>query len=386
MNKKEISEIKKQFTPDRCCITRICGCYVDGEKNKKTELKEAFLSLSEEEAFKYFEIFKKTLSGTIGKNLINMEFPLEQEKEGGTQEFLLKLRGSKLQDPALLEEFYDKIIQFYDYGENYYIILIHAVYDIPGKSLDGSEMFDASEDVYEYLLCSICPVKLSKPGLSYHAEDNTFGERVRDWIVEMPDIGFLFPAFNDRSTDLHSILYYTKNAEELRASLVENLLGAILPLSAGGQKETFQTLIEETLGEERDYEVVKNIHENLYEMLEEKKDSPEPVTLDKTEVKKLFAHSGVTEEHLEDFDRNFEQATSSSSSEQPSFLATNIVNTRKFEIRTPDVVINVNPERSDLVETRIIDGRRCIVIGIDDHVEINGISVKAVAKNQNEIF
>ena len=386
MNKKEVSEIKKQFTPDNCAITRICGCYVDGEKNKKTQLKEAFLSLPEEEIFKYFELFRKTLSGTIGKNLLNMEFPLSAENAGGTQDFLLKLRASQLTDDALLDAFYDRIIESYDYGENYLILVIHAAYDIPGKSSDGSEMFDASDEVYEYLLCSICPVKLSKPGLSYHAEDNTFGERVRDWIVEMPDVGFLFPAFNDRSTDLHSILYYAKNAEELRASLVENLLGAILPLSAGGHKETFHTLIEETLGEERDYEVVKNIHENLYEMLEEKKDSPEPVTLDKTEVKKLFAHSGVTEEHLEDFDRNFEQATSSSSSEQPSFLATNIVNTRKFEIRTPDVVINVNPERSDLVETRIIDGRRCIVIGIDDHVEINGISVKAVAKNQNEIF
>ena len=136
MNKKEISEIKKQFSPNNCAITRICGCYVDGEKNKKTELKEAFLSLSEEEMFKYFEIFKKTLSGTIGKNLINMDFPLEQEKEGGTQEFLMKLRGSKLQDNAILEEFYDKIIENYDYGENYYIILIHAVYDIPGKSSD----------------------------------------------------------------------------------------------------------------------------------------------------------------------------------------------------------------------------------------------------------
>ena len=282
MNKKEVSEIKKQFTPDNCAITRICGCYVDGEKNKKTQLKEAFLSLPEEEIFKYFELFRKTLSGTIGKNLLNMEFPLSAENAGGTQDFLLKLRASQLTDDALLDAFYDRIIESYDYGENYLILVIHAAYDIPGKSSDGSEMFDASDEVYEYLLCSICPVKLSKPGLSYHAEDNTFGERVRDWIVEMPDVGFLFPSFNDRSTDLHSILYYAKNAEELRASLVENLLGAILPLSAGGQKETFQTLIEETLGEERDYEVVKNIHENLYEMLEEKKDSPEPVTLDKT--------------------------------------------------------------------------------------------------------
>ena len=167
MNKKEISEIKKQFTPENCSITRICGCYVDGEKNKKTELKEAFLSLSEEEMFKYFDIFRKSLSGTIGKNLMNMEFPLEQESEGGTQHFLMKLRESKLTDDALVESFYDKIIENYDYPENYYIILIHGVYDIPGKSSDGSEMFDASDEIYEHIMCCICPVKLSKAGLCY---------------------------------------------------------------------------------------------------------------------------------------------------------------------------------------------------------------------------
>ena len=174
MNKKEISEIKKQFTPENCSLTRICGCYVDGEKNKKTELKEAFLSLSEEEMFKYFEIFRKSLSGTIGKNLMNMEFPLEQETEGGTQHFLMKLRESKLTDDALVESFYDKIIENYDYPENYYIILIHGVYDIPGKSSDGAEMFDASDEIYEHIMCCICPVKLSKAGLCYNAEPTAF--------------------------------------------------------------------------------------------------------------------------------------------------------------------------------------------------------------------
>lgn len=229
MNKKEIAEIKKQFTPANCAITRICGCYVDGEKNIKTKLKEAFLSLSEEEAFKYFEIFRKTLSGTLGKNLINMEFPLEQEKEGGAQEFLLRLRGSKLQDEDLLDEFYDKVIQSYDYGENYYIILIHSVYDIPGKSSDGTEMFDASDEIYDHILCSICPVKLSKAGLCYNAETNNIEDRIRDWIVEMPDLGFLFPVFNDRSTDIHGLLYYTKNAEQLRTSFVDELFGCAAP-------------------------------------------------------------------------------------------------------------------------------------------------------------
>ena len=180
MNKKDINEIRRQFTPDNCTITRLCGCYVDNEKNKKTEIREAFLSLPEEEIFKYFDIFRKTLSGTIGRNLLNMEFPLDSEFTGGTQEFLLRLRDSQLQEPALLEAFYDKIISSYEYGENYLILLIHAAYDIPGKASDDMEMFDASDEVYEYILCSICPVNLSKPALSYNVQDNCFQDRIRD--------------------------------------------------------------------------------------------------------------------------------------------------------------------------------------------------------------
>ncbi len=371
MNKKEISEIKKQFSPANCSITRICGCYVDGEKNKKTELKEAFLSLSEEEMFKYFEIFKKTLSGTIGKNLINMEFPLEQEQEGGTQEFLLRLKNSKLQDDELTEAFYDKIIENYDYGENYYIILIHAVYDIPGKSSDGQEMFDASDEIYEHILCSICPVKLSKAGLCYNAETNSIEDRIRDWIVEMPDLGFLFPVFNDRSTDIHGILYYTKNAEELRSTFVDELFGCNTPLSAGGQRDSFNALVEDTLGEDCAYDTVINIHERLTELVEAQKDEPEPVVLTKSEVKRLFEDCGVEEEKLESFDEQYEIAAG----EKASLMASNLTNTRRFEIKTPDVVIHVQPDRADLVETRVIDGRRCLVIPMEDNVEVNGIRV-----------
>lgn len=374
MNKKEILEIRKQFTPANCAITRICGCYVDHEKTKKMESKEAFLSLPEEEAFKYFDIFKKTLSGTVGKNMLNLEFPLDAEMPGGTQEFLLKLRDSKLEDDMLLEEFYDKVIATYDYAENYYIVLIHAMYDIPGKSSDGLEMFDASDKVYEYLLMSICPVSLSKAGLSYNAEDNRIQDRIRDWIVDMPVKGFLFPAFNDRSTDLHSVLYYTKKSEDLQPEMIDQLLGAQMPMSADTQKETFQMIIEDTLGEDGDYETVRNIHETLNDLIEEHKEEPEPLSLDKTEMKKIFEQSGVDAEKMENFDRNFEE----NAGEKASLLATNIAETRKFNIETPDVVIKVNPDRADLVETRIIDGRQCLVIPVDDHIEVNGISVRTI--------
>lgn len=372
MTKQEISEIKKLLTPKNCSITRICGCYVDGEKNKKTELKQAFLALPEEEMFKYFEILRKNLSGTLGKNLLTLEFPLSSEDEGGTQEFLLRLRDSRLKDDALLEEYYDRIIANYEYVGNYLILLVHDAYDVPGRTTDGIDMEDASDEVYEYILSCICPVELSKPGLSYNAVENTFQNRIRDWVVSLPETGFLFPAFTDRSSDIHSALYYSKDPEDLKEGFVDQLLGCPLPLSAGDQKETFQALVEETLGESCDLEVVKNIHDRLNAMAEEHKEEPEPLTLAKNEMKTILADSGVANEKLEQFDRYYDETAG----ETTSLLASNVMNTRSFEVKTPDVVIKISPDRTDLIETRNINGRECLVIALDGGVVVNGITVR----------
>ncbi len=372
MIKQEINEIKKLMSPKKCSITRICGCYVDGEKNKKAMFKQPFLALPEEEMFKYFEILKKNLSGTIGKNLITLDFPLACEEPGGTQEFLYRLKESALKDDTLLEEYYDKIINAYEYVGNYLILLIHDVYDVPGKTKDGIEMEDASDEVYEYILSCICPVELSKPGLSYNAEDNSFQNRIRDWVVGMPQMGFLFPAFTDRSTDLHSVLYYTKDGEDLHSTLMDVILACPLPLSAGSQKETFHAIIEETLEETCDIETVINIHEKINEMVEAHKDDPVPLTLDKEEIKTILADSGAANEKLEKFDQHFEEAAGTTA----ELFVNNVVNTRTFEVKTPDVVIKVKPERTDLLQTRNIDGRECLVIALDGSVEVNGVSVR----------
>lgn len=372
MTKQEISEIKKLFTIKNCSITRICGCYVDGEKNKKTELKQAFLALPEEEMFKYFEIFRKSLSGSLGKNLLNLEFPLAAEEPNGSQEFMLRLRNSGLKDDTLLDAFYDRIIENYEYVGNYLILLIHDAYDVPGKTRDGLDMEDASDEVYEYILCCICPVDLSKPGLSYNAELNSFQNRVRDWVVGMPETGFLFPAFNDRGADLHASLYYSKDPEELKENFMEQLLGCPVPMSAGAQKETFQVLIEETLGETCNLEQVKNIHDRFQEMVIEHKEEPTPLILDRNEVKTLLADSGVANEKLADFDTYYDAAAG----EKTELYAGNVFNSRSFEVKMPDVVIKVSPDRTDLIESRIIDGRECLVIPLDGEVVVNGITVQ----------
>lgn len=379
MNKKEVLEIRKQYKPEDCSITRICGCYVNGDNEIVAQSKDAFLSLPDEEIFKYLTIFKQTLSGTIGKNLLNMEFPYQEELTGGTQDFLLQLRNSKLKDDALLDTFYKKIIENYNYGENYYIILIHVAYDIPGKSTDGSEMFDASDEVFEYILCSICPVHLSKEGLCYNPETNQVENRIRDWLIESPAKGFLFPVFDDRSTNLHGVLYYSKQAEDLQPEFIENALGCTFPMSAGNQKSTFQSVVMNTLGDECEYEIIRNIHETLNEIIEEAKESPEPPVLTKPEVKRLLANSGITEERIETFDANFDHIAG----EKAEFLVSNIAETRKFSIQTPDIVIKINPERTDLVETKNIDGKQCLVIEINDKVEVNGVPVRTVPKPED---
>ena len=372
MNKKEVLEIRKQFSLQNCAITRICGCYVDGDKEKKLEFKEAFLSLPEEEEYKYFDLFKRTLSGTVGKNLLNMSFPLEEEQKGGAQEFLMQLKDSRLTDDMLVSEFYDKVIENYDFGEHYLILLIHAAYDVPGKASDGMEMYDASDTVYDYILCSICPVSLSKAGLCYNAEHNSIEDRIRDWIVNDPVNGFLFPAFNDRASDVHGLLYYSKKPEELQEVFLTQVLGCSQVLSAGTQKESFQAMIADTLGEDCAYSVILNIHENLNTLIEENKEEPEPLELGKPEVRRLFSLSGVPEENLENFDREFDETVGA----KASLLASNIASTKKFNIKTPDIVINVNPDRTDLVDVRIVDGRKCLVIPVDDQVEVNGIEVR----------
>lgn len=379
MNKREISEIKKQFKKDNNAITRICGCYVDAEKQIKTSLKEAFFALSEEEIYKYYEIFKKSMSGAIGKNLHNLEYSIHDEGEDSAHHTLMQLRSEKLTDDEMVDSFYNKIIENYEYGENYYIILIHSAYDIPGKAGDGMEMFDASDEVYNHILCCICPVKLSEPGLAYNETSNHIEERVRDWWVQAPMTAFLFPAFNDRSTDIHSLLYFSKNPEELHLEFIDTCLGCHLPLSFKGQKEVFQEILNDTLGEEFEYGIVRQLHENLTELTEEHKEDMEPLRLSAPQVKDLLEKSGVEADKLERFDRIYEEAAG----ENTTILVSAVTGSGKFAVKTPDVEIKVNPERLDLVETRFIEGRRCLVIAVEDNVEVNGMSVKMWEEEQN---
>ena len=251
MRKKDILELKRRLKKDDCTFTKMCGCYVNGEKNIILNFKETFLNLEEDEFFKYLEIAKKVLSGTIGNNLLELNFPLNEENTNEKQSFLMALKKSKLKDDNMLDSFYKSIIDSYDYTGNFLILIFHDAYDVITKTKDNLKL-DESEEVYEYILCAICPVSLSKPGLGYLEDDNRIGVRVRDWVVEPPTNGFVFPAFIDRSSDVNSVMYYTKNAKDSHPELMEEVLGCSSKKTATEKKETFQNIITNAFGSDEE--------------------------------------------------------------------------------------------------------------------------------------
>ncbi len=372
MNKTEISEIRKLFSKDGYRIDSLSACYVSIEKEKTFVLKEALHTLSEEELKEHLDIFKKSLGGTLGKNLINLEFPLEAEFGEGQQKLLLELRNSGLKDEAYVDKFFDKVIAAYPTDNKYYIVLIHGSYDVPGKAKDGQEMFDASEIIYEYILCAICPVKLTKAALGYNPEDNRIGEIVRDWVVEAPEKAFLFPAFDDRAPNIHNLLYYTKKAEDVQPEFVTELFGTTSPLTQNTQKETFNSLVLETLEGDVSFETVKRVQENISEVAEIAKETKEAVELTSYEVKELLKKSGIEEEKLDNFEETFKEIAG----ENTSIAVGNLPGVRQFNIKTPDIEIKVKPESAYLISHKIVDGVPSLVIPAGEGVEVNGIEVK----------
>lgn len=302
MRKKDILELKKRFKKDHCTFTKMCGCYVNGEKHIILKFRETFLNLEEEEYFKYLEIAKKVLSGTIGNNILELNFPLNEDLVNERQISLMRLKNSRLKDDSILNDFYDSIINNYDYTGNFLILIFHDAYDVMTKTTDNAKL-DESEEVYEYVLCAICPVSLSEPGLRYFEDENKIKARIRDWVVEAPTNGFVFPAFIERSSDVNSIMYYTKNAKDTHPELMETTLGCYSKQTSTIQKEAFQSIIKDSFGadEKKAEKVFMEVQDNLSNMIDEhnamyEDTDCEPIILTNKDIQNLLIESGVPEE------------------------------------------------------------------------------------------
>lgn len=404
MNKKEVAEIKRRLKKESCTISKMVGCYVNSSKDKVCTFSESFLSLEDEEFHKYLEIANKTLSGTVGNNLIELEFPIEAEENGAPQQNLMALKKSGLEDENLYNAFFDHIIETYDFVGNYLILLYYDNYDVMVKTSDNMKL-DESEETYEYIICSICPVMLSKPGLGYREDEHRIGARIRDWVVGPTDSGFIFPCFTDRSSDIHSIMMYTKKADDPHKELWEMGLGCASKLTTQEKKNAFTNILTQTIGPDKEdtSDIIVDIQANLSDYIEEKKEvvgKDDDIMLDSEVVEEILKDVPISEEKSEKITKNYEEFFKEALPEAEEILDTKVLKNNELRLekkslqervadltsqlkesgvigedgKENDIIVKVNPEKIEQISTTFLDGKKCIIIPVEDgeKATING--------------
>ena len=374
MNEKEVAEIRRRFRPEKSNITHIRGCLVNDQREIVSEFDQSLLELSQEESELFLSILKRTLSGTLGKNLLDLSFETRQVVEGAEHKLLMELKNTALKNEEAVQALFQRVIQSVTLEGSYLILLAHDAYDIPYRSKSGEALDDASDEVYAYFLCSICPIKTAKPALGYFPTENVFHHCTQDWVVSPPEMGFLFPAFDERSANIYDALYYTRDIKDVHAELIEAVFQTGVPMPAAEQKERFQTVLSEALADTDGFDTVQAVHGRLCELVEEHKANKEeePLELSKRTMTDVLQSCGVPQARVAAFAEKYDEAFGENTALSPR----NLVDVKKFEVRTPDVSISVSPACSGLVQTRIIDGAPYLLIRADGDVELNGVKVR----------
>lgn len=371
MNDKELREIRRRFRPDQSNIMGIRGCLVNENREIVTTFYQQMVNCSAEESEKLLSIMKRTLSGGLGSNLINIEFDTKQVADSPEHSLLMSLRKSGLKDDDAVNRFYRSTADSINIDGNYVILLAYDNYDVFSYASDGRK--EDSTDVFSYIICSICPVKQMKTALSFRDYDNLFHSIDADLVLCPPKTGFMFPSFDDRCANIYGALYYTKDIGDLNEAFIEKIFNVPLPMSASEQKESFMSCLTETLAEECDFETMRSVHEQVSEIVREHKESKdeEPLTVSKNKLEKMLEYCGVDKDKVDIFDKKYNDEFGSDTEVNPQ----NIINVKKFELATPDVTIKVNPERKELVSTQVINGIKYILIRAADGVEVNGVNI-----------
>ena len=373
MNQKELSELRRRFRPEKSAISHIYGCYVNGSREIISYLDEPMGMMPQEEAEKYLGLLKKALSGTLGRNLVDIVFSTQQVMDSDEHRFLMGLRDSQLKDGALRQSFYDKVIASLDMdGSNYLILLAHDAYDVPYKGRDGELQDDASDTVFSYIICCVCPVKDGKLELGFFSGENEFHSCAANQIVAPPELGFLFPAFDDRAANIYNALLYSKKADQLHQEFINAVFRTEPPLSAAEQREAFEGALTGALEDACSIEVVQAVHERLRDQIVQHKETkdPEPLALPAGDIGNILRDCSVPEERVSAFLERCGERLGANVVLNP----VNLIESGKFEVETADAKLSLDPEHSYLLEMRVIDGRQYLLFPADS-VTVNGLPV-----------
>ena len=383
MNQKELNEIRRRFRLDKNNFSRIFGCYVNSNREVISWIDASLGLMRQEEQEMYLGLLKKTLSGTLGRNLIDIAFSTAQVADSDEHRLLQTLRQTECKDANARETLCRKIIESLNMGETNCLILLAAdAYDVPYRGKDDELQADASGDVYKYFVCAICPVKAPTLELRYDTDENFFHPSSTGHIALAPELGFLFPAFDDRTANIYNALLYTRAPDQVHHEFIAAVFHTEPPLSAAEQREGFQAALSGALDDSFNMEVVQAVHEQLLDKIEQHKESkdPEPLTVSVQEVAAILKDCGVADTQVAAFEAQCGEQFGDGVVLNPE----NIIDSKHFEVKTADASVAIDPKHSYIVETRIIDGRKYLLIPADEGVEVNGMAVGIAAADRRE--
>lgn len=372
LNEKEIAEIRRRFNPQKTNIIGVHGCYVNENREIVAEFNQPLAALTQDETESMLALLKKLLSGGLDRNLIDIEFSNEQALGGEEHKRLLKLRDSALCDEPELKALFSDIIETVRVEGAYLILAAADNYDVFTYREDGKKDEDSTE-LFKYFLCGVFPVKMTKPQLSFAAFDNTFKNIVANSVITAPLLGFMFPAFDDRAANIYNALFYTKDSAANNSEIIDRLFKAEPPMPAAEQRETFNSLLNGVTNDENNLEIIKNIQDEIGGMITEHKESRErePLAVSRDDICDILRSADMSDEKIETFKAGFDESFGEKARLNPQ----NLVETKRLELTGADISIKINPERSELVETRVIDGVKYILIRADEEIEVNGVPI-----------
>lgn len=373
MNRKEVNEIRRRLRLERNNISHIYGCYVNAAGEIVSHMDEPVSMLTQEETEKYFSLLKKTLSGNLGRNLMDLSFATKQVMDSDEVRLLTALRKSELKDEVLREELYKCIIRSVSMEDCGYLILLACdIYDVPHFGKDG-QLEEDSGEVFKYMLCCICPVKSGKAQFGYSSEEKRFLNIPGGQLVSSPELGFMYPCFDDRSANIYNALLYSRSVSDDHQAFIDAVFRTNVPMPAESQREAFNSVLTEALEKDCSFTLMHAVHDELSERISVHKESrdPEPLTITTEDMGSILEDCGASSEQVKVFEEKCREQFGDNALLSPA----NIIDSKKFKLTTPEVKITVDPQFTNLIETRIIDGKKYILIHADSGVEVNGVAV-----------
>ena len=377
MNTKEFSELRRRMRRDRSNITTIYGCYVNCEGNVISDFSTGIGTMPEAETEKYLAIFKRCLTGKIGKSLINVDMPTNIV-ESDQHKLMMKLRKDYLSDSDDRKKLYSAIIKNVKCDSNYVILLAEDTYDVPFKTKDDLSRDESQNDEYVYVIGCICPVKNTKSNLHYEAEEAVFHDGGILQAISAPSAGFLFPAFDDRRANIYGAAFYRKYTERLGeiktdgiAPLANAVFGVTTSENAEERRATFVSLLKSALGEECTGSLIQGIHQEAVDLQQLHKEgkATEPLTVSPEKISDMLIHNGLSEETAEKFKAECTEALGD------EIQLDTILDEKRFVVQSGSVTIRLDPHKTDILDIKTVDGVRYITICVDENVEINGITI-----------